>query len=259
MVARRVGGVDATTLPDLLDRLLATDPSRPLVTFYDDATGERVELSATSFDNWVAKTANLLQDELGAEPGEQIALLLPTHWQSAVWVWAAAACGLVITHDHTLGRDAAVVVCGPETLETAAAVDARDVVALSLRPLGGACTEPLPAGVLDYAVEVPGQADVFVAAVHPNAGDPVVRTAGRTISHGDLVTTARAAADSQGLRAAARLATDLNPADPDELSSGVLAALVAEASVVLVRNPDPTAHARRNAQERVTTSVWSRG
>jgi len=111
MVARRVGGVDATTLPDLLDRLMATDPSRPLVTFYDDATGERVELSATSFDNWVAKTANLLQDELGAEPGEQIALLLPTHWQSAVWVWAAAACGLVITHDHTLGRDAAVVVC----------------------------------------------------------------------------------------------------------------------------------------------------
>ena len=46
--------------------LLATardrDPARPLVTHYDDSTGERVELSATTLDNWVAKTANLLQD-----------------------------------------------------------------------------------------------------------------------------------------------------------------------------------------------------
>jgi uncharacterized protein (TIGR03089 family) len=49
--------------------LLATardrDPARPLVTHYDDATGERVELSATTLENWVSKTANLLQDELG--------------------------------------------------------------------------------------------------------------------------------------------------------------------------------------------------
>ncbi|PBC79521.1 uncharacterized protein (TIGR03089 family) [Streptomyces sp. TLI_235] len=44
------------------------DPSRPLITFYDDSTGERVELSAKTFDNWVAKTANLLQDELNAGP-----------------------------------------------------------------------------------------------------------------------------------------------------------------------------------------------
>src|SRR5579859_6537412 len=44
---------------DLLRSLLEADPARPLITFYDDATGERVELSVKTFDNWVAKTANL--------------------------------------------------------------------------------------------------------------------------------------------------------------------------------------------------------
>ena len=39
------------------------------MTHYDDATGERVELSATTLENWVSKTANLLQDELGRTAG----------------------------------------------------------------------------------------------------------------------------------------------------------------------------------------------
>src|SRR5690606_26629645 len=62
----------------VLAELLSRDPSRPLYTFYDDATGERVELSVKSFENWVAKTANLLQDGLGTEPGDRIAVMLPT-------------------------------------------------------------------------------------------------------------------------------------------------------------------------------------
>ena len=41
---------------------IATDPTRPLLTFYDDATGERTELSGATLANWVAKTANLLVD-----------------------------------------------------------------------------------------------------------------------------------------------------------------------------------------------------
>src|SRR4051812_31192843 len=69
---------------DLLRRALAAEPSRPLVTFYDDATGERVEFSVKTFDNWVAKTANLLVDGLGAEPGAKVVLALPLHWQTAV-------------------------------------------------------------------------------------------------------------------------------------------------------------------------------
>ena len=56
--------------PDrLLTQAVADDPARPLITFYDDSTGERVELSVVTFANWVAKTANLLVDGLGASPG----------------------------------------------------------------------------------------------------------------------------------------------------------------------------------------------
>ena len=47
----------------------APTPARPLVTFYDDATGERVELSVATYANWVAKTAGLAQDELDVERG----------------------------------------------------------------------------------------------------------------------------------------------------------------------------------------------
>ena len=41
--------------PVAVDRLLAealrADPSGPFLTFYDDATGERIELSLTSLQN----------------------------------------------------------------------------------------------------------------------------------------------------------------------------------------------------------------
>ena len=52
--------------PLLAEPCCAPTPARPLVTFYDDATGERVELSVATYANWVAKTAGLAQDELDA-------------------------------------------------------------------------------------------------------------------------------------------------------------------------------------------------
>ena len=52
---------------------------------------------------------------------------------------------------------------GPDLVAAAAEGDAGEVVALSLRPLGGRFVEPLPSRVLDYAVEVPAYGDRFVA------------------------------------------------------------------------------------------------
>jgi uncharacterized protein (TIGR03089 family) len=46
----------------LLDPLLTRDPVGPRITYYDDATGERIELSTVTLANWAAKTANLLRD-----------------------------------------------------------------------------------------------------------------------------------------------------------------------------------------------------
>ena len=83
----------------VLDPLLQADPMGPRITYYDDATGERIELSTVTLANWAAKTANLLRDELGAGPGSRVAVLLPAHWQTAavllgVW-WIGAEVVLV--------------------------------------------------------------------------------------------------------------------------------------------------------------------
>jgi hypothetical protein len=75
---------------------VALDPTRPLLTYYDDATGERTELSGATADNWVAKTANLLVDGLGLRPGALAAVVLPPHWQTAAVLIGSWSAGLAV-------------------------------------------------------------------------------------------------------------------------------------------------------------------
>jgi uncharacterized protein (TIGR03089 family) len=244
----------------LLAAALRADPARPFLTFYDDATGERVELSLTTLDNWVAKTANLLRDELGTQAGERVAPLLPPHWLGATWMLAAWSAGLVV--DLASADGAEVVVAGPDRVEEALAAGGRDTVALALRPLGGSFATPLPAGVLDYGVEVPGQADEFrpYAVVGPAA--PSLRIAGGggvsdssvggELRAQELVERAAARARDLGLGQGGRLLTDANPAAADGYLEALLAPLAARASVVLVRNLDPGSVERRATAEKVT-------
>jgi uncharacterized protein (TIGR03089 family) len=243
----------ADTLPGLLAALLAAGGTRPLVTFYDDrnpsgGTAARIELSVASFDNAVAKTANLLQDELGTEPGESACLLLPCHWQSAVWVFSAAACGLRLVTDPA-GAD--VVVCGPESLPRAVSAGARAVVAMALSPLGGAFADALPPGVLDHGRVAPGQPDAFVAAVPVGPDLPFLGGE----SQASVLRRARTAAEQAGLPPGGRLMTDLSPAEPAGLVGGLLAAAVQGGSAVLVGTADTTLLERRARQEQVTTQL----
>ncbi|UQX01434.1 TIGR03089 family protein [Streptomyces sp. RerS4] len=242
------------TPADLLRSALAADPGRPLVTFYDDATGERVELSVATFANWVAKTANLLQGDLGAEPGDRLALLLPAHWQSAVWLLACASVGVVAE----VGGDPAgadLVVSGPDTLEEARACSG-ERIALALRPLGGRFPQP-PAGFADYAVEVPGQGDRFAPFVPVDADGPGLVVGGEELSYAELV--ARAAEDAaKGGYAGGRVLSGLGYDTWDGLSAGLYGALATGGSVVLCRNLDrlaPEALAQRVESERVTHTV----
>ncbi len=99
------------TPADLLRSALAADAARPLVTFYDDATGERVELSVATLANWVAKTSNLLQDDLSAEPGDRLALLLPAHWQTAVWLLACSSTSVVADLTGPEAASGAALIC----------------------------------------------------------------------------------------------------------------------------------------------------
>jgi uncharacterized protein (TIGR03089 family) len=240
----------ATTPVGLLRAALAADPARPLVTYYDDATGERLELSVATVDNWVAKTANLLVDGLGVGPGARIALLLPPHWQAAVWLLACWAAGATAASGGD-PRLADVAVCGPDQLDRARA--APEVVALSLRPLGAPFPTPLPAGVLDYGVEVRAYGDRF-SPLQP-ADPALIMADGAQVTTDRLVGEARGLAAREGLQLGERILTDRSLDTLDGIGIALLAPLLLNGSVVLCPRLDlldASAVRRRVDQERVT-------
>ncbi len=222
-----------TTLPDLLATRVRTDGASPLVTFYDDDTGERTELSALTFANWVAKTANLLVDGLGVGRGDDAVLVLPLHWQSLVVAAGCWAAGMSVRCD------------GPGDVgfsaEGAAQPDADESVVLSLRPLGLGLAAP-DGAVTDFAAEVRTYGDRF-AGEGPLASDEAL--SGR--SHAALAATA-------GRAERVLLAPHGDPLlDADLLLAAYVAPLVGGGSVVLCRHADRSALDRRRAAERVSS------
>jgi uncharacterized protein (TIGR03089 family) len=171
------------TYPETLARALRTDPGGPFVTFYDEASGERQELSTTTYANWVAKASGLLLDEHGLERGDSIRIDLPTHWLATVFLGAAWNTGLVVTDSES--PDA--VACGPETLPTwADEAGKRPTLACSLLPFGVRFADPLPQGVHDVGIEVWGQPDAFTPWDPPAAEDTATSWAGVETSQADL-------------------------------------------------------------------------
>jgi uncharacterized protein (TIGR03089 family) len=132
----------------VLGRAMPADPGTPFLTFYDDATGERTELSYATTDNWVAKTANFLRD--GLDAGDTVTVDLPPHWQAVVVTFAVWATGA-----ETGAGDVAFV-----TEESLPRNGFREVVGLSLRPMAARLERAYP-GVLDFAEEVPAYGDRF--------------------------------------------------------------------------------------------------
>ena len=118
----------------------------PLFTHYDGTAGSRVELSGTTFSNWVDKTVNML-DGLGVGAGEPVHLDLvntdPGHWVTAVWVAAIWQRGCPVTERDD--GDAVLAVVGP-----ASQIRGPVTVMCSLHPLGLGLPD-LPAGCTDYA------------------------------------------------------------------------------------------------------------
>jgi uncharacterized protein (TIGR03089 family) len=210
------------------------DAPRPLVTFYDDASGERVELSVATYANWVAKTAGLLQDELELDPGGTVLVELPTHWLGPVWLGAAWATGLAVTFDAEDADNVDLVVCGPAGVAGHAATG-RTVVALSLLPMGARFATPLPDGVLDYGVVVWGQPDSFLPVVPPTGEDVAWRGDGAPLTQAELLRTAAAAGTAAP---GSRLLTDVNPCSRAGLEP-LVAPLLAGGGTVWVAHPDP--------------------
>lgn len=227
-----------TTFSDLLADRLRRRPGDPLVTYYDAGSGERTELSATTYANWAAKTASLFVDELDLGRGDRVRIALPPHWLGPVFAGAAWLSGLAVTP----ADDAELVVCGPDPRPRVA--PGRLVLATALLPLGGRFAEPLPPGVIDYGVAVWGQPDGFVPLDPPGPDDAAVSE----LSQADLW---RTAADDARVRIGGRLLTTADPLGGD--GSGRFAAVVArDASLVLVRGGDDSFLAHTYDVERAT-------
>ncbi|MFZ2015492.1 MAG: TIGR03089 family protein [Nocardioides sp.] len=229
-----------TTFAQVLARLLAAEPGRPLVTFYDDATGERTELSVTTYANWVAKTSSLLADELELGAGDRLLVDLPPHWLGTVVLGAAWTVGLEVVWDDA--HDA--VVTGPEGVARwAAEADRLPVVASALLPLAGRFPDGLPADVHDLGVEVWSQPDAYVA--WPGADDDTPAVEGMT--HGELWAAAAAAGTDRG----DRVLSEANPASAEGLPA-LTGALAGHGSLVLVVHASPERRDRIADDERVT-------
>jgi uncharacterized protein (TIGR03089 family) len=221
------GGMNhPTTFADVLSEQLRSDAGRPLVTFYDDESGERVELSVTTYANWVAKAASLLVDDLDLERGARLQVDLPAHWLVPVFLGAAWTAGIAVVDD---APDA--VVCGPSTLDVwAPRAGELPVLACALLPLGVRFAEQVPAGVHDVGVEIWGQPDAFAPWDPPTGDDVAVEHRGERTSQSSLW---NAAAAGTLVTDGGRLLTEANPASPPGLAAFV-EPLLRGGSLVLV-------------------------
>ncbi|MGI8578746.1 MAG: TIGR03089 family protein [Nocardioidaceae bacterium] len=243
-----------SVIPEAWEWNVRAGSGRPFLTFYDDATGERIELSYTSMDNWVAKTANLLADEFDREPGDVLCIDLPTHWQSVVFMLAAWTVGMRVGIGLDGSADVQVVAGRDADAESG---HEGEVVACSLRPMGGPCLEPLPPGMHDFAIVVSAQPDHFAGTVDLAATTPAARRERpNDIDHAELLAQGRQEVASLDLERGSRLLTDTNPASDEGLGL-VVGLLAMGASVVLVGHLDPSTISTKASQERASHQLWS--
>jgi uncharacterized protein (TIGR03089 family) len=227
---------------------------KPFLTWYDDRRGERVELSFKTFDNWVAKTANLLVDELGAEPGDRVGALLVDHWQTPIVLAACwrAGVGVVALDLREVPEGLAAAFVREELLAgAAAALEGTTVVALTADLLGRA-THDL-GRALNFSRAVPAMGDLFEAGPDPADHAMVAGDASATMA--ELLERAAGLAAATGLTAADRMLSGRRLLTVDGAVAGLLAPFTAGAGVVLGRDLEPGRFWKRVADERVAVAV----
>lgn len=230
------------TVPDALAALLARDPARPLVTYLGPG-GERTELSVRTFENNVAKAANLLRDDADLQPGAAVSLALPVHWQTSVWLGATALLGGVAWLDGPVDDpEVEVAVLAPDRIGDDRAPL---TLATALHPLGMPFREPLPAGVLDAAVEVRAHGDRFAAYRPARGDDPWLRHAGRILTQSEALAEVAQVAAALGAAPGSRVLVTAGL--PGALLALLALPLAADVAVVLLADPsaDPAVVAGR--------------
>lgn len=237
---------ELTVTGAVLDPLLASNSAAPFITYYDDATGERIELSAATLSNWAAKTGNLLRDELGAGVRTRVGLALPAHWQTVGVLFGIWYIGAEVVLG---GGECDIACCTADRLDEAdaAVVPGGEVVALSLDAFGKP-VEGLPFGITDYATSVRVHGDGITP--EPNPGPAL---AGRSVT--EILAAATAHAASRGWTGTDRVLSSASWDTADDVVNNMLAVFAAGASLVQVAHPDAGQRDRRVQTEKVTTEL----
>lgn len=272
--------MDAAPLPrldELLPRALGSDAARPLLTYYDDATGERAELSVATFGNWVAKTANFLRDTIDIAPGERVAIRLPPHWQYAVWLTACWTVGAVAvplraespeaaprdeTRDET--RDAAAGAAVTVIADDDQPPPPGELVVLGLGPLGlprsrdeRSLAHRAGRGAFDYDREIHRHGDHFsrpdAAARRPE--DVVLELDGRSLTEAVLLQQVCEALTRWRVRRGDRILCARQLDTLPAILGGLLVPLAASATAVLCRRLDLARLPERVDTEKIVAAL----
>ncbi|RKF27745.1 TIGR03089 family protein [Micromonospora globbae] len=230
---------------------------RALFTYLDDATGERVDLTAHQLGEWAARSAGLLRDGCRLAAGDRVAVLLPPHWRTAAVLLGAWSLGLAVSFRPRATAGLAVLEPGGDMPYDAVFVTPErlddwleDVPDGTHRYLVGTKPGPLagvPVGWLDWSTEVLRHGDAvphYTAIRSSDAATPDGTT------YGEWGGLAREMAQMWDLRAGDRLLVDA--AEHEQPLKWLLAPLSVGASVVVCANLDRSTLDTRIAAEQVT-------
>jgi uncharacterized protein (TIGR03089 family) len=233
---------------DLLVRRVAMAGAQPLLVHRDESAGTRVELSAVSLTNTVAKASALLEP---AGPGATVVLDLPTHWLGAALALAAWHGGqdLYVAQPGLEPPPADVAVVGPSA--TGRPTKSEVTYVSRLHPFGLPFEEELPWDVTDLALALREGPDVLGPSARTSA-----RTADDTLRENATVAVARAFTATLGPRPTLLSALPLR--DLKGLLAATLVPLLTGGSTVLVTgNVEPDGLGAIAVSERATTT-WTR-
>ncbi|MBY8871797.1 AMP-binding protein [Micromonospora sp. PLK6-60] len=234
-----------------------TGTDEPLLTYVDDATGERTALTAPQLGEWAARSAALLRDGCGLGPGSRVAVLLPPHWRTAAILVGAWSVGMAVSFRPRATAGLPVLEPGADRPYDAVFVTPQrlddwleDVPDGVHRYLVGTRPGPLaevPVGWLDWSTEVLRHADT---PPDHAAVDPAGPATPDGTSYGAWRRLAGEVAAQLDLRPGDRLLVDA--AEHEQPLKWLLAPLAAGASVVVCAGLDRSRRDALAATERIT-------
>ncbi|MGB3302747.1 TIGR03089 family protein [Gordonia sp. (in: high G+C Gram-positive bacteria)] len=133
------------------------DSARPMLTYYNESTGERTELSAATLGNWAAKIGNYLRNDLMLAPGDRVRVDLPEHWQTAAILLGAWWAGVAVDLNDD-GDDGRAAFTSKDELNNH---HADEVIVVPLDPFAMGVRD-LPIGVNDFGETIRAHGDQFI-------------------------------------------------------------------------------------------------